>query len=49
MQQRYTWAALLFMAGSMIPSAFGQSSFDLNVGFGTARVGAVFSSVSGAM
>ena len=40
MQQRYTGVALLFMAGSMIPSAFGQSSFDLNVGLGTARVGA---------
>ena len=39
MQQRYTCAALLFMASYVIPSAFAQSSFDLNVGFGTARVG----------
>jgi len=40
MQQRYMRAALLFMASAILPSAFAQSSFDVNVGFGTARVGA---------
>jgi hypothetical protein len=40
MRQRYTCAALLFMASCFIPSTFAQSSFDLNVGFGTATAGA---------
>ena len=40
MQQRYACAALLFMAGCFLPSALAQSSFDLNVGFGSAWVGA---------
>jgi hypothetical protein len=40
MRQRQTCAALLFVASCFIPSAFAQSSFDLNVGFGTAWAGA---------
>ena len=40
MRQRYTFAALLFMASAILPHAIAQSSFDLNVGFGTAWAGA---------
>jgi hypothetical protein len=39
MRLRYTCAVLLFMATCALRSARAQSSFDLNIGFGTARVG----------
>ncbi|MBV8730278.1 MAG: outer membrane beta-barrel protein [Acidobacteriia bacterium] len=48
MRLRYVWPALAFLAVSSIPAARAQSSFDVNIGFGSAWDGSAKNGIDNA-